>query len=74
MPFLNPHLANARSLLPKTDKLEATLQMNEVNLAFIRETWLNENVDDDAVQLNSVAFPWYDVIDILELGVEYVPI
>ena len=33
-------LANARSLLLKIDELKATLQMNEVSLAFIREAWL----------------------------------
>ena len=44
--YLTFFLANARSLLPQIDELKATLQTNEVSLAFIPETWLNENVDD----------------------------
>ena len=50
--YLTFFLANARSLLPKIDELKATLQTNEVSLAFITETWLIENVDDGAVQLS----------------------
>ena len=49
-------LAKARSLLPKVDKLKVTLQTNEGRLVFITETWLNENVDDSAVQ--NIGFSW----------------
>ena len=44
-------LSNVRSLLPKVDELDAILKLNHTSLAFITETWLNENIDDDAVQI-----------------------
>ena len=50
-------LSNVRSLLPKVDELDAILKLNHTSLAFITETWLNENIDDDAVQI-----PGYSLI------------
>ena len=50
-------LSNVRSLLPKVDELDAILKLNNTSLAFITETWLNENIDDDAVQI-----PGYSLI------------
>ena len=40
-----------RSLLPKIDDLQTTFELHGVDLAFITETWLNENIDDAAVEL-----------------------
>ncbi len=45
-------LSNVRSLLPKVDELDAILKLNHASLAFITETWLNENIDDAAVQIH----------------------
>ncbi len=50
-------LTNARSLLPKVEDLEATMGLNSVSLAFITETWLNDNIDDAAIHI-----PTYTVI------------
>ena len=50
-------LSNVRSLLPQVDELDAILKLNHTSLAFITETWLNENIDDDAVQI-----PGYSLI------------
>jgi hypothetical protein len=44
-------LTNARSLLPKVEDLESTMSLNGVSLAFITETWLNDNIDDAAVHI-----------------------
>lgn len=63
-------LANVRSLLPKIDELRTILQMNEVGLAFITKTWLNENIDDSAVEIDG--FTLVGRIELLELGVEFV--
>jgi hypothetical protein len=41
-----------RSLLPKVDELDAILKLNHASLAFITGTWLNENIDDAAVQIH----------------------
>ncbi len=40
-----------RSLLPKIDDLQTTFELHGIDLAFITETWLNENIDDAAVEL-----------------------
>jgi hypothetical protein len=45
-------LSNVRSLLPKVDELDAILKLNHASLAFITETWQNENIDDAAVQIH----------------------
>ncbi len=47
----NVFLSNVRSLLPKIDVLQTTFELHGVDLAFITETWLNENIDDAAVEL-----------------------
>ena len=39
-------LSNTRSLLPKLDDLKIILDQYGVSLAFITETWLNEEIDD----------------------------
>lgn len=46
-------LSNVRSLLPKVDDLQTTLKLHGADLAFITETWLNESIDDAAVQLQN---------------------
>ncbi len=38
-------------MLPKIDDLQPTFELHGVDLAFITETWLNENIDDAAVEL-----------------------
>jgi hypothetical protein len=48
---LSLFLTNARSLLPKVEDLESTMSLNGVSLAFITETWLNDNIDDAAVHI-----------------------
>ena len=45
-------LSNVRSLLPKVDELDAILKLNYASMAFITETWLNQNIDDEAVQIH----------------------
>ena len=43
-------LSNVRSLLPKIDDLETILKASSINMAFITETWLSENIHDSAVE------------------------
>ena len=50
---LSLFLSNVRSLLPKIDDLESTLNLNGISLAFITETWLNGNIDDAAVNIEN---------------------
>ena len=50
---LSLFLSNVRSLLPKIDELESTLKLNSISLALITETWLNENIDDSAVNIEN---------------------
>jgi hypothetical protein len=48
---LSLFLTYARSLLRKVEDLESTMSLNGVSLAFITETWLNDNIDDAAVHI-----------------------
>ena len=42
-------LSNVRSLLSKVEELEIVLRSSFINMAFITETWLSENIHDSAV-------------------------
>ncbi len=57
MPSINKKLSlflsNVRSLLSKIDDLKPTWKSNGISLAFITETWFNENIDDAAVNIEN---------------------
>ena len=56
-------LSNIRSIMPKIDSLESTLRLNNINFAFITETWLNQKIDDGAVQIEGYSLVRQDRVN-----------
>lgn len=44
-------LSNVRSLVPKLDEVQEFLIRNDINFAFITETWLKESVADSVIDM-----------------------
>ena len=45
-------LINARSPVSRIDELSACLEVNNIDIAAITETWFNKDIDDDLVSLD----------------------
>ena len=62
-------LSNVRSLLSKVEELETVLRSSFINMAFITETWLSENIHDSAVALDGYSLVRRDRVNKLGGGV-----
>ena len=62
-------LSNVRSLLSKVEELETVLRSSFINMAFITETWLSENVHDSAVAFDGYSLVRRDRVNKLGGGV-----
>jgi hypothetical protein len=57
---------NARSIFNKVDELKAHIEIYKPDIIFITETWLSENIPNEAIHIDD--FNVDDFNDSLEIG------